>query len=219
MNEVAQIAAATTRTPRLAVLQDSPDQALIERIAKRDTLAMQVLYARHHVRVYRFVVRLTGSTTMAEDLISEIFLEAWRGAARFEARSSVGTWLLAISRYKALSALRRRRDEGLPIEAAADIADPEDDPAMRIEKKNESEILRTCLEQLSPHYREVIDLVYYHEKSVGEVAAIVNAPLNTVKTRMFYARRRLSDLLAAAGIGRHEQVRAVAQIAENRRAA
>jgi len=127
--------------------------------------------------------------------------------------------LLAIARYKALSALRRRRDEGLPIEAAADIADPDDDPAMHIEKKNESEILRACLDQLSPHYREVIDLVYYHEKSVGEVAAIVDAPLNTVKTRMFYARRRLSDLLAAAGIGRNERARAVAQLAEARHAA
>ena len=74
---------------------------------------MQVLFARHHVRVYRFVLRLVGNPTTAEDLISEVFLDVWRQADRFEGRSAVSTWMLAIARFKALSALRKRPDEEL----------------------------------------------------------------------------------------------------------
>ena len=170
--------------------------------ASGDKVAMQVLFARHHVRVYRFVLRLVRDQTKAEDLISEVFLDVWRQAGKFEARSAVSTWLLAIARYKALSALRRRPDEELDDETAAAIEDPGDDPETALEKKDKGEILRKCLTALSPEHREIIDLVYYHEKSVEEVAEIVGIPENTVKTRMFYARKRLAELLKAAGVER-----------------
>jgi RNA polymerase sigma-70 factor, ECF subfamily len=183
-------------------MQATSDEALIGRIATGDKVAMQVLFARHHVRVYRFVLRLVRERTQAEDLISEVFLDVWRQAGKFEARSAVSTWLLAIARYKALSALRRRPDEELDEEAAAAIEDPGDDPETALEKKDKGEILRKCLTALSPEHREIIDLVYYHEKSVEEVAEIVKIPENTVKTRMFYARKRLSELLKAAGVDR-----------------
>ena len=183
-------------------MQGTSDEALIGRIAAGDKVAMQVLFARHHVRVYRFVLRLVRDQTKAEDLISEVFLDVWRQAGKFEARSAVSTWLLAIARYKALSALRRRPDEELDDETAAAIEDPGDDPETALEKKDKGEILRKCLTALSPEHREIIDLVYYHEKSVEEVAEIVGIPENTVKTRMFYARKRLSELLKAAGVDR-----------------
>ena len=109
---------------------------------------------------------------------------------------------MAIARYKALSALRRRPDEELDDEAAAAIEDPGDDPETALTKKDKGEILRKCLTVLSPEHREIIDLVYYHEKSVEEVAEIVGIPENTVKTRMFYARKRLAELLKAAGVER-----------------
>lgn len=183
-------------------MQATSDEALIGRIASGDKVAMQVLFARHHVRVYRFVLRLVRDQTKAEDLISEVFLDVWRQAGKFEARSAVSTWLLAIARYKALSALRRRPDEELDEEAAAAIEDTADNPEVALEKKDKGEILRKCLTALSPEHREIIDLVYYHEKSVEEVAEIVGIPENTVKTRMFYARKRLSELLKAAGVDR-----------------
>ncbi len=163
---------------------------------------MQVLFARHHVRVYRFVLRLVRDESVAEDLISEVFLDVWRQAGRFEGRSQVSTWLLAIARFKALSALRRRPDEELDDETAEAIEDPSDDPEVALDKKDKSAAIRKCLEKLSAEHREIIDLVYYHEKSVEEVAQIVGIPENTVKTRMFYARKRLAELLKAAGIER-----------------
>jgi RNA polymerase sigma-70 factor (ECF subfamily) len=183
-------------------MQSTSDDVLIGRIATGDRLAMQVLFARHHVRVYRFVLRLVRDESVAEDLISEVFLDVWRQAGRFEGRSQVSTWLLAIARFKALSALRRRPDEELDDEAAEAIEDPSDDPEVALDKKDKSAAIRKCLEKLSAEHREIIDLVYYHEKSVEEVAQIVGIPENTVKTRMFYARKRLAELLKAAGIER-----------------
>jgi RNA polymerase sigma-70 factor (ECF subfamily) len=183
-------------------MQVTSDEVLIGRIASGDRLAMQVLFARHRVRVYRFVLRLLRDESSAEDLISEVFLDVWRQAGRFEGRSAVSTWLLAIARFKALSALRRRTDVELDEETAEAIEDTSDDPEVALEKKDKSAVIRKCLVHLSAEHREIIDLVYYHEKSVEEVAAIVGIPENTVKTRMFYARKRLADLLKAAGIER-----------------
>jgi len=183
-------------------MQSTSDEVLIGRIANGDRLAMQVLYARHHVRVFRFVVRLVRDEATAEDLISEVFLDVWRQAGRFEGRSAVSTWMLAIARFKALSALRRRPDQELDEETAGAIEDPSDDPAAALEKKDKSTMLRKCLTGLSAEHREIIDLVYYHEKSVEEAAEIVGIPENTVKTRMFYARKRLAELVKAAGIDR-----------------
>jgi len=109
---------------------------------------------------------------------------------------------LAIARFKALTALRRKPDEALDEEKAEAIEDQADDPEVALEKKDKSAAIRKCLIKLSAEHREIIDLVYYHEKSVEEVALIVGIPENTVKTRMFYARKRLAELLSAAGIER-----------------
>jgi RNA polymerase sigma-70 factor, ECF subfamily len=183
-----------------ASVQETSDEALISFIADGDKRAMQVLYARHNVRVYRFILRLTGNQSLAEDLVSEVFLDVWRQAEGFEAKSQVSTWLLAIARYKALSALRRRTDEPLDDHMAATIEDTADDPETVVGIKDRNIIVQKCLTKLSPAHREVIDLVYYHEKSVDEVAQIVGVPAATVKTRMFYARSKMADLLKDAGV-------------------
>lgn len=183
-------------------MQATTDEDLIARIATGDRLAMQVLYARHHVRVFRFVLRFVRNEATAEDLISDVFLDVWRQANRFEGRSAVSTWLMSIARFKALSTLRKRPEEELDEERAAAIEDHSDDPEVLVQKRDKGNALRQCLTALSPEHREVIDLVYYHEKSVEEVAAIVGIPEATVKTRMFYARKRLSELLKAAGVDR-----------------
>jgi RNA polymerase sigma-70 factor (ECF subfamily) len=139
---------------------------------------------------------------MAEDLVSEVFFDVWRQAERFECRSQVSTWLMAIARNKALSVLRRRQTEVLDEEVAEFIEDTADTPEVSIQKKQQTAVLRDCLTQLSPAHREIIDLVYYHEKSIDEVAQIIGVPQNTVKTRMFYARKRIGELLSAKGLSR-----------------
>ena len=183
-------------------MQTSSDEVLIARIAGGDRLAMQVLFARHHVRVYRFTLRLVRNEATAEDLISEVFLDIWRQAGKFEGRSAVSTWMLSIARFKALSALRKRPEQELDDETAERIEDQADDPETALAKKDKGALLRQCLTALSAEHREIVDLVYYHEKSVEEVAGIVGIPEATVKTRMFYARKKLSELLKEKGIDR-----------------
>src|SRR4030067_539113 len=94
-------------------MQTTSDEVLIARIAGGDRLAMQGLFARHHVPVDRFVLRLVRNEATAEDLISDVFLDIWRQAGKFEGRSQVSTWMLSIARFKALSVLRRRPGAGL----------------------------------------------------------------------------------------------------------
>jgi RNA polymerase sigma-70 factor, ECF subfamily len=129
-----------------------------------------------------------------------VFLSAWQQASRFEARSAVATWLLGIARYKALSELRRRPELSFDETATLETADADDNPEVALQSKHRTKTLRECLMRLSRDHREIIDLVYYHAKSVQEVVQIVGIPAGTVKTRMFHARRRLSELLEARGI-------------------
>ena len=189
----------TSRTGEVGSGQGTSDETLIRAIAAGDRRAMQALYARYSVRIYRFVLRLTNDRSLAEDIASEVFIDVWRGAEGFKVKSQVSTWMLAIARHKALSALRRRSDERLDENATA-IADPADDAETTVDKRDRSALVQHCLSQLSTLHREVLDLIYYHEKSVDEVAEIVGAPTNTVKTRMFYARKRMQTLLDAAGL-------------------
>jgi len=178
------------------------DEVLIARIAKGDRLAMEELYGRYRVPVYRFVLRMVRNPTTAEDLNSDVFLDVWRQAGTFEGRSAVSTWIFSIARFKALNALQRRPMEELDDEKAGAIEDQADDPETALAKKDKAAVLRACLLKLTAEHREIVNLVYYQHKSVEEVAEIVGIPEATVKTRMFYARKKLSELLTEQGIER-----------------
>jgi RNA polymerase sigma-70 factor, ECF subfamily len=176
------------------------DTQLIARIATGNRLAMRVLYARYNQRVFRFAFRLLQSETLAEDVVSEVFFDVWRKASTFEGRAQVSTWLLGITRNKALDARKLRSTYGWDQDAAEAVEDPAANPEVEYQKKDTGAVMRKCLEQLSPTHREIIDLVYYHGKSIDEVAKITGAGQATVKTRMFYARKHLAELLGAYGI-------------------
>jgi RNA polymerase sigma-70 factor, ECF subfamily len=178
-----------------SALQTSSDEALIARIAEGDKLAMQVLFARHRTPIYRWVLRFVGNETIAEDLLSEVFLDVWRQAGRFEGRAAVSTWLLSIARFKALSARRRRTEAELDEIIETTVADSADNPEVALQRKSRNELVRAALMKLSPDHRQIIDLVYYHEKTIEECAQILGIPAATVKTRVFYARKKLAGLV------------------------
>ena len=115
--------------------ENSSDEMLVKRIAAGDKLAMQALFARHRTAVYRWLRRFVSNETLAEDVLSEVFLDVWRQAARFEGRSSVATWLMSIARFKALSARRRRVDAELDETIEATVADPADDPEAALQER------------------------------------------------------------------------------------
>jgi RNA polymerase sigma-70 factor, ECF subfamily len=175
------------------------DRVLIGRVAAADRTAMHILFSKHHVAVYRFVLQRLRDHALAEDVTSDVFLDVWRQAGRFEGRSAVLTWILAIARHKAFAAKSRSRSIEFDIDVAADQGSA-DGPDAPLQARDRSILLRKCLTRLSPAHREVIDLVYYQEQSMDSVATILGIPRNTAKTRVFYARKRLADELKKAGL-------------------
>jgi len=186
--------------PRRADPAEESDAALLERIARRERAAITTLFRRYHRRLFRYLTRMLWSEAMAEELVNEVFLEVWRSAGRFEGRSATSSWLFGIAHHKAVSELRKRREASLEDERSAALQESADNPAADAEHAGTGRILQACLERLSAEHREVLELAYYHELSVGEIAEIAGCPENTVKTRMFHARKRLRALLPAAGL-------------------
>ncbi|MER9368887.1 sigma-70 family RNA polymerase sigma factor [Mesorhizobium sp. M0518] len=178
------------------------DRTLVDRVAKGDRAAVRLLFMRHHARVYRFVARQTGSEMMADDIANEVFLELWRQAPGFEGRSEVSTWLLGIARFKALSFLRKKKEDWIDDEAAAAVPDGADTPEVVTMKEDKAAALRRFVDALPEEHRVVIDLAYYHGQSVSEIGEVLDIPVATVKTRMFYARKKLGEALKAAGYER-----------------
>ena len=136
------------------------DLEVLKQVASGDKRGLETLYSRHSDRTFKFLVRLTANKSAAEDLTHDVFLEIWKNAKRFEGRSSVATWILSIARYKALDARRKQRtltEDDLPARA-------EPTPEMNVMQASSSDTMRECLAALSEEHREVIDLVYYHEK-------------------------------------------------------
>ena len=191
-----------TAAPGISLSSEASDAALIQSIADGDKAALKLLYLRHRERIYRFVVRLSGSDSTADEAVNEVFLAVWRNAGKFEGKSQVATWLLAIARFKVLTESRRQSEVPLDERAAALIEDPADSPATCVEKRQRSDLLQRCLGKLTPSHRDVINLIYYQGKKIEEVARSSGTPVATIKTRLHYARKRLADLLSEAGVDR-----------------
>jgi RNA polymerase sigma-70 factor, ECF subfamily len=178
------------------------DHQLMIRLAGGDQGALRTLMARHQLRIFRFIQRHVRNEAMAEELTNEVFMDAWRNAKSYEGRSQPSTWLFTIARNRAISALRKRREDSWDDDKAGQLADGSDSPEVAAQKGDKAAVMRRCLDSLSREHREIIDLVYYQDMSISEVSAVVGIPEATVKTRMFYARKKLSEVLKAAGIDR-----------------
>lgn len=178
------------------------DETLLARIAGGDKEAMHVFYRRHHKAVFRFVLRFVRDEAAAEDVANDVFIDVYRQADRFEGRAKATTWLLGMARFKALSARRKRREDTDSEAILEAVEDDSDSPEMVAQKRSKADALRACINRLSAEHREVIDLVFYHGKSIREIGEIAGIPENTVKTRAFHARKQLALLLEEEGIDR-----------------
>jgi RNA polymerase sigma-70 factor, ECF subfamily len=171
------------------------DESLIDAVASRDDSAMSVLYERHKIRTYRFILRIVKDQVLAEDILSEVFLHVWRRAGEFKFLSRVSTWILAIARYQALTAVGPRTHATADLSGVEDMADPADTPEDLALVRDRNTQLRLCISALSAEHREIIDLAYYQGQTIADIAQILSVPESTVKTRMFYARKKLRELL------------------------
>lgn len=176
------------------------DRNLLDQIARGEDVAFRELYNRYSVPIYNYLFRLLHQKEVAEDLLQEVFLAVWKGAAKFRGRSSPKTWLFKIAHHQAVSWLRKN--------SRFDILDEDHLPAYEpgLERSLsltwEREQLFAAMDQLSANHRAVIELVFVNELSYQEVAAIMDCPIGTVKSRMSYALAHLNRLLNNIGLER-----------------
>jgi RNA polymerase sigma factor (sigma-70 family) len=164
--------------------------ALVGRIASGDQQAFAEFYALYRRRLARFLGRILASADTVDELINDVMFVVWREAARYESRSKVSTWVFGIAWHKALKALDRQKRH-----AARSLPAPDRLAAVERGSLDERDWLRRGLDQLSPEHRLVVELTFYVGCSYEEIAAIAKCPVNTVKTRMFYARQKLHEIL------------------------
>jgi RNA polymerase sigma-70 factor, ECF subfamily len=176
------------------------DGQLLARIAHGDHEAVAALYHRLERPLFAFLVKTLRDREAAADVLNDTMLDVWRQAGRFEGKSSVATWIYAIAHHKAISWLRRRREVELNDDVAAEIADDSPSAEARLADADVAKAIARLMERLSVDHRVVLQLAYFQEFSVSQIAEILDCPENTVKTRMFYARQRLKTLLEAEGI-------------------
>ena len=176
------------------VAAEDDESALLARIVARDFQAFETLYRLYERRLYRFILNLVHRPHLAEEVLSDTMMVVWRKAEAFDGKSKVSTWIFAIGYRRALSALRDLKE---PVEDkdAERRESPEEGPEQQLSRRQTHERLLAAMGQLSPAHRAVVELTYFHEMGYREIADVIQCPVDTVKTRMFHARRHLKRVL------------------------
>ncbi len=175
---------------------------LIRRIGAGDKKAFEVLYGDIYPRVYRYLRRVLGDPEMARELGNEVMMEVWRGAGSFRGEARVLTWIWGIARKKVWRFLRGAEREFSELEEW-DGAHEDYSPHHMAQIQDLKEKMAWALGRLSPKHREVLHLAYYQGLSLEEMSSLLDVPVNTVKTRMFYARKKLGEVLKKMGVVEH----------------
>jgi RNA polymerase sigma-70 factor (ECF subfamily) len=187
--------------PTLADDENFTDRALLQGVIAGDRQAFRRLYHRFYHRLLRFIMRITRNLETAEEGVNDVMLAVWRQAGSFQGRSQVSTWIMGIAYRKALKLAqksRRNADRFVTTDAQVvnELSGPEREP---MEREELQDWLDVAMAQLSAEHRAVVEMTYFHGYSYKEIAAIMDCPVNTVKTRMFHARAGLRDILPALG--------------------
>jgi RNA polymerase sigma-70 factor (ECF subfamily) len=167
---------------------------LLERVTRGEREAFEALYRLYHPRLTRFLDRMTRRPGLVEELLNDTMLVVWRRADSFNGRSKVSTWVFGIAYRKALKALRTL-DEAVAEGGAEEEPAVDAEPEHHVGRLQVHALLMRALDGLSAEHRAVVDLTYFHGMGYREIADVVDCPVDTVKTRMFHARRRLKLLL------------------------
>ncbi|HWM93093.1 MAG TPA: sigma-70 family RNA polymerase sigma factor [Thermoanaerobaculia bacterium] len=177
------------------------EAALLRRIAAKDRKAFEALYHAYYRRLFAYLLKTTRRIDIAEEVLDDVMLAVWTGASGFDGRSRPSTWIFGIAWHKALKAMARQ-ERHRPESEEVDGEEPADDPGPErlLARREVADALERALRSLSPDQRAVVELTYYHGFSYQEIAEIMSCPVNTVKTRMFHARRRLKELLPTLGV-------------------
>lgn len=175
-------------------MQDETDSTLMDRIARQDRQAFEVLYQRYGRRLGGYLTKVLRRRELVEEVVDDVMLVVWLQAARFDAQGKFSTWLFGIAYHKAMKALSRPANKPLPQPLEPPAMPPTDmDPEHMVAQQELKAALAQAITTLSAEQRAVVELTFYHDCSYQEIASIAGCPVNTVKTRMFHARRRLAQ--------------------------
>ena len=170
------------------------EDELFERVRSQDLQAFERLYRHYHPRLTRFLMNMMRRPQLVEEVLDDTMLVVWKSADSFRGASKLSTWIFAIAYRKALKALRRW-DEPIEDKLALTRESPDAGPEHQARHQQIEGVLLTAMNQLSADHRAVVDLTYFHGMGYREIAEIMDCPVDTVKTRMFHARRHLKRLL------------------------
>ncbi|HEY2660575.1 MAG TPA: sigma-70 family RNA polymerase sigma factor [Caulobacteraceae bacterium] len=188
--------AATDGGIRVIALANPPDEArLIRRVVDGDRRAFEELYRLYHPRLTRFLSNLLRKREAVEEALNDTLMAVWRRPDSYSGASKLSTWIFAIAYRKALRA-RARLDEPTEDKAAETRASDEAGPEQLLGRLETQRVLLDAVSGLSADHRAVVDLTYFHEMGYKEIAEIMSCPVDTVKTRMFHARRHLKTALS-----------------------
>jgi RNA polymerase sigma factor (sigma-70 family) len=171
------------------------ERELLGRVARRDLNAFEKLYRMYQPRLERFLTSMLRRPQLVEEVVNDTMMVVWQTAGSFRGASKLSTWVFSIAYRKALKA-RSRWPEPVVDEQLMERVSTEPLPDQEIHQQRLHEALVTAMDKLSTEQRAVVDLTYFHGLGYREIAAIVDCPVDTVKTRMFHARRRLRQALA-----------------------
>jgi len=175
------------------------EHKLLRGVASRDQQAFRTLYAEYQRRLFVYFMKMIRDEGRAEELVNDVMWEVWRGAQSYEGRSALSTWIFGIAHHKAMDEVRRRRPQMMEEEVLDRVADPAEGAVEAMEKQDVAQAMKLALGKLSAEHREVLEMTYYQHFSVQEIAETLGIPEGTVKTRMFYARQRLKEILKQMG--------------------
>jgi RNA polymerase sigma-70 factor (ECF subfamily) len=175
--------------------QEAPrDAELLERIAARDLKAFEQLYRHYQPRLARFLVNIVKRPQLVEEVLNDTMMAVWSTAANFRGASKVSTWIFAIAYRQGVKA-RMRWDEPLPDLPDNDQPSEDASPDDLLHRSRSHDVLVEAMNGLSGDHRAVVDLTYFHGMGYREIAEIMGCPIDTVKTRMFHARRKLKRII------------------------
>lgn len=169
--------------------------ALLHRVQVRDRAAFQELYYLYHRRLARFLTRMTRHYEVAEEVINDTMWVVWQRAGDFRGSSQVSTWIMGIAYRRALKALRRSNLPVQVVDGDPVDTDTESDAGAAVDQADRRQLVAQALAQLPLEQRLVVEFTYYQGYTCADIATIMDCPVNTVKTRMFHARRKLRALL------------------------
>ena len=169
---------------------------------KGDEEAFQALYHRYEKRVFQYMISTLGDPNLTEETMVEVMVAVWKGAAKFRGASKVSTWIFGIAHHKAIDAIRRvsgQRQSSVSLDDAAETVDMSDGPEEKVQQKGLAKLTNEAMQDLSSDHREVLHLAFFEELSYQEISALLEIPINTVKTRVFYAKQQLKGQMQSLG--------------------